>query len=311
MDVFQSTLDRTLILFIFMLVGYVLNKTKILPESASAVLSKLENYILVPAVLINTFSHKFTVHNISEKWPFIAYSSIIICVSIPFALLGSKILGKTKEDADVYKYSFTISNFSFMGIALVSGAFGENTLFDYLIFILPVYAVCYSIGVAWLIPSEETKITFKSFLNPICISLVIGAALGLISGWVTLPSVVQTTIADAGACMGPVAMILTGFVIGGYNLKDLIKGYEVYVMSLIRLIIIPVLAVLILRLFNTSGDIINVALICLAMPLGLNSIVIRAAYNGDTKLGASFALVSSAFGIITIPIIFSIFMQVN
>ena len=37
-----------------------------------------------------------------------------------------------------YTYSFAVANFSFMGNAVVLGIFGEDVLFDYMIFTLPL-----------------------------------------------------------------------------------------------------------------------------------------------------------------------------
>ena len=307
MLIFFSTLNQTLVLFVFMIIGFCLNKGNFLPDNSSSVLSKLENIILVPAVVINTFMSKFTISNITAKWTYILYSAVIVAVLIPIALLASKAFAENKNEEQIYKYSLTFSNFSFMGIALVSGAFSADVLFNYLIFILPVYIVCYSLGVAWLIPGNGGKVSFKSFANPICISLVIGAVLGLVKQWIVLPGFMQTAISGAGSCMGPVAMILTGFVIGGYDIKDLLKGWKVYAMSAIRLILLPSIFILIIKGINTPSEIVTVALVSLAMPLGLNTIVIPAAYDGDTKLGASFALVSSVLGIITIPVMLGIF----
>ena len=43
------------------------------------------------------------------------------------------------------------------------------------------------------------------------------------------------------------------------------------------------------------------------MPLGLNTIVIPAAYGGDTRIGASCALISSVLAVVTIPVLFLVF----
>ena len=44
------------------------------------------------------------------------------------------------------------------------------------------------------------------------------------------------------------------------------------------------------------------------MPLGLNTVVFPAAYGGDTTPGAGMALVSHLILVITIPVMFSIFI---
>ena len=66
----------------------------------------------------------------------------------------------SKEDymRKIYKYSFAVANFSFMGNAVVLGIFGEGVLFDYMIFTLPRCLYVYSFGTASLIPKTKEKI---------------------------------------------------------------------------------------------------------------------------------------------------------
>ena len=171
---------------------------------------------------------------------------------------------------------------------LVLGVFGEKVLFDYMIFTLPLNLYVYSIGTASLIPTEKGgKLSVKTFVNPIFIALILGAVCGLLS--VPLPKFITTAISSAGACMSPLAMLLTGFVIGEYSLKTLASDKKVYLASVIRLIILPSAFMAVLLLLKTDKDIIRVALCATAMPLGLNTVVFPAAYGGRGN-GACFSL---------------------
>jgi predicted permease len=104
--------------------------------------------------------------------------------------------------------------------------------------------------------------------------------------------------------MGPVAMVLAGFVVGGYEFKSLFKDKKVYIATFLRLIVIPGIIVTVLKLLGTSSDILTLALICFATPLGLNTIVYPAAYGGETKTGASMAVISHTLSVITLPLMY-------
>jgi predicted permease len=196
-----------------------------------------------------------------------------------------------------------------MGNAVVLGIFGEDILFDYMIFTLPLCLYVYSFGTASLIPkkdNENTKFSLKVFLNPICISMLLGAVFGLVK--LPLPSFLITAVSSAGACMSPLAMILTGFIVANFSLKKLLRVKRIYLASILRLIILPLLFVIVLKLIGASESIVMLTLCATAMPLGLNTVVFPAAYDGDTTPGASMALISHVMSIITIPVMFSIFI---
>lgn len=307
MQVFTATLNQMMVLFIFMALGFFLNKKRLLPLDDSVVLSKLETYAFVPCLVFSVFYKYCTVENFRLKWTYMLYGAAIMAVSLPIGIVLTKFFAKDEYLKKIYTYSFAVANFSFMGNAVVLGVFGEEILFDYMIFTLPLNLYVYSIGTASLIPTEGgKKISVKTFVNPIFISLILGAFCGLLS--VPLPKFITTAISSAGACMSPLAMLLTGFVIGEYSLKTLAGDKKVYLASVIRLIILPTIFMAVLLLLKTDKAIIRVALCATAMPLGLNTVVFPAAYGGDTTPGAGMALISHLISIITIPVMFSIFI---
>ena len=62
-----------LFLLLCMMAGFLLNKLKLLPENAGTTISKLENYIFVPALVISSFKKNCTFENPSANWTLIIY----------------------------------------------------------------------------------------------------------------------------------------------------------------------------------------------------------------------------------------------
>lgn len=307
MNIFSSVIFQICVLFSFILIGFILCRLSLLPRESSTVFSKLENKILMPAVVINTFRTNCTVENITEKWVFIAYSTAILTFCIIIAFIVSRFLGRTEYLKKIYRYSISVSNFGFVGTAMVSGIYGADSiqLFDYLMFTLPLNLFTYSIGIAWLVPNGGKVFSLKTFMNPIFVSLFIGAILGLLP----LPKLelVSSIISSAASCMSPIAMLLTGFVIGGYRLPELFRQWQTYVVAGIRLLALPACAVIVLKILNTPTEIIVATLCANAMPLGLNTVIIPSAYGENPETGASMALVSQLCSVVTIPALFFVF----
>lgn len=307
MEIFYAVISQIGVLFSFIFIGFILRRFALLPEKASEVFSKLENQILMPAVVINTFRTNCTVKNISEKWVFIAYSAAVLTFCIIVGFVVSRFLGKTEYLKKIYRYSLSVSNFGFVGTAMVVGIYGGDSIevFDYLMFTLPLNLFTYSIGISWLVPDGGKTFSLKTFINPIFVSLLIGAILGLLN----LPKfdIVTTIITGTADCMSPIAMILTGFVIGGYQFRNLFSQWQTYVVAAIRLVAIPSVVVLVLKFLNTPNEIIIATLCAHAMPLGLNTVIIPSAYGKPVEAGASMALVSQLSAIVTIPVLFLVF----
>lgn len=308
MSVFVSTLNQTAFLFGFIIIGFILAGRKILPEGSAAVLSKLENTVFIPALVMGTFIENFTIERISSAWQLLVISSVIALIAVPFAIFVSKAVTKDKYIQKIYTYGLSFSNFGFMGNAVVSSLF-PDIFFEYLIFTLPLWILIYLWGVPRLLIADSgKKQTFheslKSFVNPMFVAMLIGMIIGLLK--IPLPAWTVSLIIVSGNCMSPVAMILTGIVVSSISLKKTFTNVRIYIISIVRLIIMPLVFVWLASFFNIPQSIYICALCSLAMPLGLNTIVIPSALGKDTTIAAGMAIISHLLSCITIPLIFSI-----
>ncbi len=293
-------------LFSLIILGYVLVRGKILDGSAAGILSKLENWLFVPALVMGTFISKFTPEVLKPASRLILFSFAIIIVMIPVSILISRLLAKDRDKRNVYIYGLVFSNFGFMGNAVVSALYPE-IFFEYLVFSIPLWIMIYMWGVpVLLMPSEGSdkgiKARLKNFVNPMFICMIIGMVIGLTG--LKLPAWSMNVINTCGDCMSPVAMLLTGMTIAKIDIKKVLTDASIYLVTGIRLILIPLAAIGIFCLLPISNVIFICAVCSLAMPLGLTTVVIPAAYGKDTTTASGMALISHFLSCITIPLVF-------
>ena len=140
------------------------------------------------------------------------------------------------------------------------------------------------------------------------LGMLLGIALGL-SG-LPLPAWFTGAVSAAGGCMSPVAMLLTGITVAAVDFKKLFGNGSVYILSVIRLVAIPLLAIGLFTLLPLTRTEFVCAICSLAMPLGLNTIVVPSAYGNDPSTAAGMAIVSHLLSCGTIPVMFWLMMQV-
>lgn len=310
--IFSFTFSSMLVIFTYIVIGYILNKKKIVPENTSRILSRLENYVFLPALVINTFSSRCTPDSLRENYSFLLYSALALFCAIIISMLISRFFAKKGTyEINIYKYSLTVANFGFVGNALIPLLFpanAEEMLYQYMFFNIPLQIIVYTWGISILIPkSEEKSSPLANLNNPIAYSILIGIVLGLTGTTKHIPEFIMKALSTLASCMSPVAMVLTGFVIGGYSLKELFLKKKVYIATILRLIIIPTVLVAILYFAGAPKHILTLALFAYATPMGMNTIVFPAAYGGETKTGASMLMISSLMCLISIPVMYSLF----
>ena len=302
-------------MFILIIAGYILRKMNILPEGSDKILSKLETYLLCPALSLSNQIANGTLSTFTDIAPLMLYGLGFILVAIIISYPLSRPFAKGWKDSDeilyqrqIYKYALVFCNYGYVGNFLVLGIWGDEVFFKYSMFTFLLGLMCYAWGIGILVPKGEHNSTLsnlrKGLLNPPFVALVIGMVLGITGLGKYVPDFAMTSLKNAGNCMGPVAMILAGIVMGGYNFKELITMKKVYITTLLRLIILPALFVIPVKLLGFGDDVILFTFIAFAMPIGMNTIIYPATYGGDTKTGASMTMVSSVFSVITIPLMY-------
>ena len=312
MTVFLSTLNQIAVLFTFIVAGYVLAKLGVLPEGAAKVLAKLENTIFIPALVMGTFIENFTVERLSSAWKLVVVSTVIALVMVPISILVSRATTRDKYIQNIYTYGLAFSNFGFMGNAVVAALFPDIFL-EYLLFTLPLWVELYVWGIPVLLMGDaEKKRTIKDrikpFINPMFISLLIGMVIGLLK--IPMPSFFLSVLDSSSACMSPVAMLLTGITVSTISFKATFTDVKTYIVSLVRLLAIPLAFIAVTKIFPVFEDkiLLTCALCSLSMPLGLNTIVIPSAYGKDTTVGAGMAVISHILALGTIPLVFALAM---
>ncbi|MBQ9940329.1 MAG: AEC family transporter [Clostridia bacterium] len=320
MEVFNLTLQQMLVMFIIMAAGYILRKGNYIPENSSVAISKILAFFLAPALTLQNMAVNCTPETFIENSRLFIYSIVIVLIAVGISYCLSALFVRNKEKSreleyqrQIYKYALTFGNYGYMGTYIILGIWGDEMLFKYNMFCLVLSIVVYSWGIYILVPKSENSPGILDNLKaglttPTMISILLGVIIGLSGLSRFIPGFVLSSMETAGNCMGPMSMLLAGIVIGEYNLPELMKNKKIYLVSLLRLIILPALFVGALKLMNLPGDIMIVVLIAFATPLGLNTVVFPSAYGGDKKTGASMTVISSLLSIITIPLMYYVFL---
>ncbi len=328
MSLFLSTLNQMGVLGICILAGFILGKLNILKKGATKTISRLENNIFLPALVMYTFIENFNMATLSSSWGLLLFSLGVEIVIIPVSIILARFCSKSAFIRRMYTYGLSFSNFGFMGIAVVSALFPEIEHI-YIIFTLPLWTLIYVWGVPGLLierehaPANKKERVISSLMalvNPMFISLIIGAVIGITGLGAKLLAMndgngifITQVIKVCKECMSPLAMIMTGITFAFIDVKKVLKTVSIYIISILRLLVYPlVLGGICLLVDKLVVGIPKTFIICLvcstAMPLGLNTIVIPSAYGKDTSVPAGMALISHVLSIATIPLVMSILL---
>jgi predicted permease len=219
----------------------------------------------------------------------------------------SPVFSKDKFQRAVYHYSLTITNFSYMAFVLADALLGNVGLANVILFCIPVSLYTYSVGFSTLTGGGSPV---KKLINPITVAMALGMVFGLLN--IPLPEVAVTVLDSANACVGPLSMLLTGFVLSGFGFKKLLPDWRVLLTCVLRLVVLPALVFFICKgldaLMVLPDAVYPSAVLVACMPCGLNVVIFPKLIGKDCDSGARIALYSQLISCFTIPLWMSIIL---
>jgi len=307
---FLTTLWQMLSLMFVLLIGFVLNRLKVIPRTAESVMSKLITQVFLPALTMYTYMTECTPENLRAYGSLPLYGLVLFLSAMAIAYALAKPFGGGSDYlAGIYRYAFTHPNTGGIGTPLVLAMFGTSGYFRYSLFLLSATAICYTWGVAQLTPKTAGHRGWKillSLVNPIFICMVLGGIIGITGLGSRLPGVIPGTIQKLGNCYTIVSLILCGYAIGDYRLKSLLTDKKVYLFTLLRLLILPLIYLGAAKLLHLNELLCTMVCLTVACPAGMNTVVYPVAYGEDTRPGASMLLVSTVLSVLTVPFLYAL-----
>lgn len=304
-EVFFLTAEKVGMMILFIAIGYFMRRHHDLPENAGRVLSLLCTLLFAPAYSIANISKKFTVAALSENAILVGYGLLFVAVSLGLAFLLARPFATNPIARNSLIYAFTIPNCAYFGYAVIEGVFGQEVLGNVMIFLIPLNLTTYSFGYALFLGDQKMPWK-KILLSPLLIGLVFAMVLGL-SG-IQLPGFLDASITAASRCMSPCSMLLAGFMLGKFPLKQLLTGWRPYVYSAIRLILIPLIFLGLLLLTGMEGIYRMLPLLVAGLPLGLNLVVYPESQGHEKQASdnAKLCFVSYLLALLVLPFTFAI-----
>jgi len=275
-----------------MFVGFFLTKTAVIKESDSNVLAKLLLYLILPAVIINSFiSNVFELHDLLDS---LLLSILAIGISMAISYLVLR-----KNRMAVFGSSF--SNVGFVGVPLITVVAGNR----YVMYIAGLIALMNTMQWIYskLFFSEDKHHNIKELLlNPMFVSFLLGLFLSIIP--VKLPTFILDCASSLSACNTPLAMIVLGIYLGNSNPKRFLTDKSAYAVSLFRLVLIPIVTVFVFMLIPSENPVIMLSiLIAVSAPVGSNIAVYAQKYNKDYSFAVGVTCLSTLLSIVTVPFI--------
>lgn len=308
----QVIASKVLVIFLYIAVGFVANKLRVLGTEAVDHLISLVLNITTPCLLIysicgqrisaNTFSNTVIIIFLS-----LAMFALFGAISVKISRLFTK---KSVEQQNVLSVAMVTSNSGFMGFPIARSVFGHVVLYYSVIqniacnlYIFTGCMIQLSLGGKKESGARKTinkETIIKPFKNVVTI-VSICSVLVLFAG-IRIPNPVMDFLATIGDATVPISMIIIGIQLGDCKFRELITDKELIISSLVCLILEPALSILIVYFMPLSKIIKLTIALSFTYPSAVLSVALAAGEHKDTKLMSEAVAMSTMLSMLTLPV---------
>lgn len=299
MELFGIVFNQVIMMCLMMFAGGVCYLKKWIDDDGVKQISNLLLYIVNPLTIITAYQTPFSMEKFNILLKTFIFSMIIFLATL---ILVYFLFGKW---SGVEQFGIAFGNCGFIGIPLVKAILGDEAVFQLSAFLIVTNFFCWTYGIYLMSHDKKYMTLKKAILNPGTIGTFFG--LLLFFSPVKLPDMIFEGVRTLGNLNTPLAMIILGAYIIKSDIKTLFASKRLYLLSLLRLVVIPVFCLVLIYFLPIQDYTIAMTIfIACSAPAAVNTMILAIQFGGDGTLGAKFVSLSSILSMMTLPIILSL-----
>lgn len=300
-----SPLFAKLLTFItLMLAGYAGARKKILCPGFAKSLSWLVMDVFLSCTILNSVTSGDLDISGTQLVKVILLLSLVMLISYAFGALAARVFFKGRENTPVFELLISVMNNIFIGLPIAEALYGATAVLYCALSCIPYNLLLYSYGV-WRLRSGKALgggAAFKLkdvFTVPLFATL---AALLIFIFDIQLPYILRELISTTASATMPASMIVIGATLGGVKIADGFKQRYVYLISLMRLIIVPAAVWFIVGLLSTDSMLVSTCAIIAACPSAVVVSILALQNDYDAAFSSNAVLVTTALSMVSLPV---------
>lgn len=285
-------------LFLYLLVGVLCRKKGILTDETTEKLTDLIIYITLPCMVFESFNMEFSLAILRAGAEMLLIASVMALLALG---LGKLLYRRyPRDERSVLRYGMLVTNSGFVGMPLVSGAYGQEGLFLASFFIIPTRILMWSAGISLFSEADGRDNAKKVLLNPSIIAVELGLARMALQ--LPLPGVIDAAISGMGDCSTPLVMLQIGAMLADTPISAAFDR-RAFGLAAVRQLALPLLCLAGLRLLGTEALALRVSVTLSGMPIGTTTALIARKYGANAAFASKCVFVSTLSSLVTVPLL--------
>ena len=295
---FLIVLQQVTVLFLLMLIGYWLGRSRHFTEETIRGLDFVILNLALPCTIIRAFQMEHDGEMLRN---------FLLCIGLSAALhalffLVTVPLSRRLPDGDrgVYVLSSALTNCSFMGFPLQSALLGSVGILYSSGYVFVMNLFTFTAGY-YIFTGDKKSISPKQIITrPAILGTVIGLILFLMN--VPLPSVAATLVDHIADLTVPLPMFIIGYHLSQVDFKDMLRKRLHWFYSGLRLLVLPLLVISLMSLLPLEREVFLSLAVSASCPTATAVTIIASRFTDRGSLSAELGAMQTLLSLLTLPV---------
>ncbi len=276
--------------------GWLLGRLGLLKEETRGGLAKLLLDVTIPAMIVSGLLGMGPAFFRSDPWPAMLGGVAVGLGGLALAWLPARVFARDPSRRGTFLFLSSMGNSSFLPLPLSQSLWGGAGVLTCLAYVAGNNFVLFTLGIGLLSSSGRqgpplARDFLRTLFHPQTLSfLAAGAMLGL---GLSLPGWVMEPLGMLGNATFPLAMVTVGAVLSDVRLDRGLDWRFQSGVAALKLLLLPGLALLVLKLLPLPRLASQLILLEAAMPSLASASLYARRFGGDEKQAAAASLITT------------------
>ena len=288
-------------LFICFVLGFVLNKTRVLDMRGEKIMAEILLRAVLPFMIISSSQTKFSFEELRGMAAMFAFAAAYYAVALAASRICYKQTTATDDERRIMTTCTVFANTGFVGFPLMHALYGDRGLLLAAVFNLVYNCFFYTYGAHIISKKQHFKLS-ELFSSTVSTASIAAIVLFIIP-W-RMPGFVNSAISMVGDMSVPMAMMIMGSQLAAVDVRRMFFDWKPYLVSFIRLMLIPAVAILAVwgleHAFTMKGDTAKVMVLMCALPCGSMNVLYAEKYDTAPDLSTRIVTMSTVLMMLTL-----------
>ena len=299
MELAIITAQQVVVLFLLIGTGVLAVKTGVLRPEHKQALSNLLVYIVVPAMIVNSYRMEFSAEILRNLLAAFGMSTLAILAGTVITLL----LTARKKDSrtPIFRFACIFSNAAYMGFPLISALFGSEGLLYASAFVTVFNILLWTMGYGFVSGSSSPKEVVRSLVRtPVLYAVIAGLAVYLLQ--IPIPNLIAQPLELLAGMNTPLSMMITGMLIAAGSVKSIVTDVHIWKLAAVRMVLIPAVCLALFSLLGFHGTAAQVVVLLECCPAAAITSVFAVQFGHDESFAAGSVVLTTLLSIVVLPL---------